>query len=588
MSTAPWSLHVLSEVLGAFTFKSPTALRDVVSRVAEAVDAEITAILRHPGDFELCVGLEDQHKPVLAAAAAERLPVLSLGGALLHLYWSPLDGGDVMVVGRFREDYTLEERALLRAMGRSIQLSTQVLDALRAEQEAVRAEKEAKVVAIRESTIDALTGLPNRRSLLAHLAARLAQCSRRKDQQLGLLFIDLDRFKHINDVYGHSTGDAYLQAVGEALGHFRDNDAFVARLAGDEFILIVATTDLKLLTDLAERILKRLDQPWVIGGRVLQYSASIGVALAEPGDRPQDLLDKADLAMYSIKQQGPGRYACFEPYMLDRARRKADLETEIRSALRHDEVISFFQPIISAVHGGVVGFEGLARWRHPGRGLLAPEDFLEVAEEAGLLRDLDARILRDACFRLTDWQCVQQGFSPRLSINLSAASLQDPVLIERVADTLAASGFEARNLLLEVTETSLVKDVERAQQNIVNLKKMGVKLAVDDFGTGYSSLRYLRQFPVGMLKIDRSFVSGLGRNHDDDVIVSTIISMAASLGIQVVAEGVETADQRTILCGLGCDFLQGYLLGRPLDGPMSERLFVRSDQLLLQLGKDDF
>jgi EAL domain-containing protein (putative c-di-GMP-specific phosphodiesterase class I) len=183
---------------------------------------------------------------------------------------------------------------------------------------------------------------------------------------------------------------------------------------------------------------------------------------------------------------------------------------------------------------------------------------------------------------------VQQGFSPRLSINLSAASLQDPVLIERVADTLAASGFEARNLLLEVTETSLVKDVERAQQNIVNLKKMGVKLAVDDFGTGYSSLRYLRQFPVGMLKIDRSFVSGLGQNHDDDVIVSTIISMAASLGIQVVAEGVETADQRTILCGLGCDFLQGYLLGRPLDGPMSERLFVRSDQLLLQLGKDNF
>jgi EAL domain-containing protein (putative c-di-GMP-specific phosphodiesterase class I) len=220
--------------------------------------------------------------------------------------------------------------------------------------------------------------------------------------------------------------------------------------------------------------------------------------------------------------------------------------------------------------------------------LLAPEDFLEVAEEAGLLRDLDARILRDACFRLTDWQCVQQGFSPRLSINLSAASLQDPVLIERVADTLAASGFEARNLLLEVTETSLVKDVERAQHNIVNLKKMGVKLAVDDFGTGYSSLRYLRQFPVGMLKIDRSFVSGLGQNHDDDVIVSTIISMAASLGIQVVAEGVETADQRTILCGLGCDFLQGYLLGKPLDGPMSERLFVRSDQLLLQLGKDDF
>jgi len=587
MSTAPWSLHVLSEVLAAFTVQSPTALRDVVSRVAEAVDAEITAIVRHQGTFELCVGLEDQDKPVLAAAVAERLPVLSLAGALLHLFWSPLDGGDVMVVGRFREDYTLEERALLRAMGRSIQLSTQVLAALKAEQEALRAEKEAKHLAIREATIDALTGLPNRRCLLAHLGAGLADRSGGRDQ-LGLLFIDLDRFKHINDVYGHSTGDAYLQAVGLALGHFRDSDTFVGRLAGDEFIVIVANTDQGILTDLAERILKCLNQPWVIGGRVLHYSASIGVALAEPDDRPQDLLDKADLAMYSIKQQGPGRYACFEPYMLDQARRKADLETEIRSALRHDEVISFFQPIISAAHGGVVGFEGLARWLHPGRGLLAPIDFIEVAEEAGLLRDLDARILRDACFSLTGWQSVQQGFSPRLSINLSAASLQDPALIERVADTLAASGFEARNLLLEVTETSLVKDVERAQHNIVNLKKLGVKLAVDDFGTGYSSLRYLRQFPVGMLKIDRSFVSGLGQNHDDDVIVETIIRMAASLGIQVVAEGVETADQRTILCRLGCDFLQGYLLGHPLDSPMSERLFARSERRMLQLGRDTF
>jgi diguanylate cyclase (GGDEF)-like protein len=587
MSTAPWSLHLLSEVLAAFTVQSPTALRDVVSRVAEAVDAEITAIVGAQGTFQLCVGLEDQEKPLLAAAVAERLPVLSLGGVLLHLYWAPLDGGDVMVVGRFKEDYTLEERALLRAMGRSIQLSTQVLAALRAEQEALRAEKEAKDLAIREATIDALTGLPNRRSLLARLGAGLALSSGEREQ-LGLLFIDLDRFKHINDVYGHSTGDAYLQAVGEALGHFRDNNTFVGRLAGDEFIVIVDHTDLRLLMDLAERILKRLDQPWMIGGRVLHYSASIGVALADSADRPQDLLDKADLAMYSIKQQAPGRYACFEPHMLDQARRKADLETEIRSALRHDEVISFFQPIISAAHGGVVGFEGLARWHHPGRGLLAPEDFIEVAEEAGLLRDLDARILHDACFSLTGWQCVQQGFSPRLSINLSAASLQDYALIERVADTLAASGFEASNLLLEVTETSLVRDVERAQYNIVKLKNMGVKLAVDDFGTGYSSLRYLRQFQVGMLKIDRSFVSGLGQNHDDDIIVETIIRMAASLGIQVVAEGVETADQCSILAGLGCDFLQGFLLGRPLDSLMSERLFARSERRLLRLGPDAF
>jgi len=571
MSSAPWSLHVLSEVLAAFTVRSPTALRDVMSRVAEAVDAEITAIMNGAqADFQHCVGLEDHQKFVLAAAVEERPPVLSLAGVPLHLYWAPLDGEAVMVVGRFGEAYTLEERALLRAMGRSIQLSTQMLAALKAEQE-------AKDLAIREATIDALTGLPNRRYLLAHLGAGLDPISGGR-LQIGLLFIDLDRFKHINDVYGHSIGDAYLQAVGVALGQFHDADTFVARLAGDEFIVVVASANIGILTDLADKILQCLKQPFNIRGRVLQYSASIGVALAEPGDRPQDLLDKADMAMYSVKQLLPGGYACFEPYMLDQARRKADLESEIRSALLQDEVIAFFQPIISSLHGGVVGFEALARWLHPRRGLLTPKDFIEVAEDAGLLRDLDARILRDACCRFGGWQSVQKGFNPRLSINISAATLQDPTLIERVKESLVSSGLKARNLLLEVTESSLVKNVERAQHNILSLKKMGVKLAVDDFGTGYSSLRYLRQFPVSMLKIDRSFVSGLGQSYDDKVIVETILRMAASLGIQVVAEGVETEEQRAILSRMGCEFLQGYLLGQPLDSPMSDQFLARSER----------
>jgi len=586
MSEAPWSLHLLSEVLAAFTVQSPNALRDVVSRVAEAVDAEITAIVRH-GSFLLCVGLDEHDKPSLAAAAEERAPELVLGGVVLHLYWAPLEEGDAMVVGRFREQYSLEERALLRAMARSIQLSTQVLAAVKAEQEALRAEKEAKNLAIREATIDALTGLPNRRCLLAYLADRLAHPSGRS-AQLGLLFVDLDRFKHINDVYGHGTGDAYLQAIGQALAQWRDQDTFVARLAGDEFVVVAGVDQPELLNELAERILKCLDQPWLIGGRTLHYSASIGLAVADPGDRPQDLLDKADLAMYSIKQAGPGRYACFEPSMQQQARRKAELEAEIRQALRLGEFTTFFQPIVSAVHSGVVGFEGLARWRHPHRGLVDPDGFIEVAEEAGLLRELDARILRDGCFSLAGWNSVQQGFSPRLSINLSAASLVDPALVGRVTKVLAESGFDGRNLLLEVTETSLVTDVERAHRNIVDLNRLGVRLAVDDFGTGYSSLRYLRQFPVGMLKIDRSFVSGLGHDHDDEVIVETIIRMAASLGIQVVAEGVETASQQTILRQLGCDYLQGYLLGRPGNCSTSEGVFERSELRLLQLGGDAF
>ena len=586
MSTAPWSLHLLSEVLAAFTVQSPTALRDVVSRVAEAVDAEIMGIVRQ-GEFVLFVGLEDQEKALLEAAAAERTPMLTLSGGCLHLYWAPLNQGDSMVVGRFREEYSLEERALLRAMARSIQLSTQVLAAVKAEQEALRAEKQAKELAIREATVDSLTGLPNRRCLLAYLADRLAHRASRPGE-LGLLFIDLDRFKNINDVYGHGTGDAYLQAIGVALGQFRNEDIFLGRLAGDEFVVVAAMAEMDKLCRLAEQILKRIEQPWSINGRTLQYSASIGLALAEPGDGPEDLLDKADLAMYSIKQKGPGRYACYQPFMREQARSKADLEAEIRHGLRTDEFTTFFQPIISAAHSGVVAFEGLARWRHPQRGLLDPIGFIGVAEEAGLLRDLDARILKDGCFCLAGWSSVQQGFSPRLSINLSAASLVDSALVERVAAVLDESGFDGHNLLLEVTETSLVSDVERAQRNIIELKRLGVRLAVDDFGTGYSSLRYLRQFPVGMLKIDRSFVSGLGHDHDDEVIVETIIRMASSLGIQVVAEGVETADQQSILSQLGCDFLQGYLLGRPGNGHASEQVFERSEIRLLQLDRDAF
>jgi diguanylate cyclase (GGDEF)-like protein len=574
MSSAPWSLHLLSEVLAAFTLESPTALRDVVSRVGEAVDAEVMAILQD-GHYQLCTGLTRQEKPALLAIASSAPTELPLDSGLLHLFWAPLNSNELLVVGRFREAFNLEERALLRGMGRCIQLSTKVLAAVKAEQEALLAEQVAKEQAIREATCDHLTGLPNRRLLLAHLASRLALPAL-TDRQTAVLFIDLDRFKQINDLHGHTAGDEVLRQVGQRLsGLVRDRD-LVGRISGDEFVVVAEVREQSDALALASRVLEQLQRPLLVQGRELPSSGSIGIALAEAGDDPERLLANADLAMYSVKQKGVGRFACFDASLREQLQERAQIEEELRAGLAAGEIRAWFQPILSAVHGTVVGFEALARWQHPHRGLLAPAVFIPIAEEAGLLRELDAAVLNDACLQIGGWNRGLDGLLPRLSVNISATSLADPLLSRRVREVLSSSGFPGDQLFLEITETTLVEDVASAFTNIADIKTLGIRLAVDDFGTGYSSLRYLRRFPVGILKIDRSFVDGLGHDLEDEVIVETVIRMARSLGIEVVAEGVETPDQVEILRRLGCHYLQGFLYGRPADAASSAELYATS------------
>ena len=249
------------------------------------------------------------------------------------------------------------------------------------------------------------------------------------------------------------------------------------------------------------------------------------------------------------------------------------------------ELRAWLQPIVSAAHGGVVGFEALVRWDHPQRGALSPEQFLEAAEEAGLLRQIDDAVLRDACLQISAWATSRSGMTPRLSVNLSASSLADPQLKNRVQQMLLDCGFPPRHLFLEITETTLVEDLSSAYDNISALEAHGIRLAIDDFGTGYSSLSYLKRFPVGILKIDRSFVDGLGRSGEDEIIVETVIQMACSLGLEVVAEGVETEQQADWLRACGCHYLQGYLYGKPADGLTAEQCYRRSlkDQVGLVL-----
>ena len=589
MSTAPWSLHLLSEVLSAFTVDSPTALRDVVSRVAEAVDAEITAIVRH-GEFILCAGLTPDEQLPFLKLAATRPSTLELAGRTYHLHWAPLGPDDLFVAGRATEIYTLEERALLRGMGRSIQLSIKVLAAVQAKQEALKAERLAKEQAMREATTDHLTGLPNRRMLLRHLtrilnAAPQGFQDRPQDPSpesspegrcLAALFIDLDRFKQINDLHGHRAGDEVLRAVARHLSAVVAEEDAVGRISGDEFLMISVLPDRSGAGRLARSILQRLQQPLVFNGVELPLEASIGIALMEPRDSESMLLENADMAMYAAKQQGGARFVLYHRSMRERLEARHRLQEELRLGLAGNQIRAWFQPIVSAVHGCVVGFEALARWHHPERGVLAPDLFVPLAEQVGLLRDLDAAVLRDACRQVMGWSTARSGLVPRLSVNVSANSFADPQLNERIGSVLKQSGFPAGQLFLEITETTLMEDLPSACANIRAVSSMGIRLAIDDFGTGYSSLSYLKRFPVGILKVDRSFVDGLGKGAEDDVIVETVIKMACSLGLEVVAEGVETLEQVSLLRAYGCHYLQGYLCGRPADSTASEQLYGHS------------
>jgi len=573
MTTAPWSLHLLSEVLSAFTVDSPTALGDVIHRVAEAVDAEIVAIVRD-GALSLCTGLTADEQPLLLALVPRRATALRLGDRSYHLFWVPLGPEGLLVVGRASALFDLEERALLRAMGRSVQLSLQVLAAVQAEKQALRAEQRAKEEAIREATLDHLTGLPNRRMLLRCLRERLA--SPPQSGVVALLFIDLDGFKKINDLHGHRAGDQLLKAVGSHLRQLVRRQDLVGRISGDEFLMISQVRDAAAAQLLAGRLLERLRQPMRFKAVRFAANASIGIALAEPGQSSEALLENADMAMYAAKQAGAGRFVMFESAMRERLEEQHRLQQELRLGLAHGEIRAWLQPIVSAVHGGVIGFEALARWQHPRRGLLTPNLFVPSAEEARLLPQLDAAVMLDACTQIGSWPSSVDGLAPRLSVNLSALSLADPELHSRIRISLARSGFPGDHLYLEITETTLVEDVASAYANISAAEHLGIRLAIDDFGTGYSSLSYLRRFPVGILKIDRSFVDGLGREAEDEIIIETVIRMASSLGLEVVAEGVETPQQAEILKGLGCHYFQGYLYGRPADPQISQALYERS------------
>lgn len=411
---------------------------------------------------------------------------------------------------------------------------------------------------------DVLTGLPNRILMNDRLAQALA-LARRSGKQLAVLFMDLDRFKHINDSLGHTVGDQLLQSVSQRLlGCVRHSDT-ISRQGGDEFVTLLPDIDHPEDAALsAQKMLMTIALPHLIDQHDLHIGASIGISIyPEDGLDAETLIKHADTAMFHAKDNGRNSYAFFEQEMTARAIARQTIEASLRLALERQEFVLHYQPKINLLSGMIVGIEALVRWQHPQRGLLEPAEFVPIAEDCGLILPIGRWVLREACLQARAWQDAGLPLIT-IAVNTSALEFRAGDFLEYLRATLDESRLEPRYLELELTESILMRDAASADSVLHALADLGVKLAVDDFGTGYSSLSYLRQFPINTLKIDRSFVNQITRNPDDAAIVSAVIGMGKSLRQLVIAEGVETAEQVAFLLAQHCDEGQGYFFGRPV------------------------
>lgn len=428
---------------------------------------------------------------------------------------------------------------------------------------------------------DTLTSLPNRNRLIENLQRALHRCKNDPDYLFAVLFIDLDRFKIINDSLGHTVGDQLLIAIARILQDSSSTGDTVARLSGDEFaILLNDIEDSNNAIAISERLLAKLSSPINLGDRTVFSGASIGIVLGTATYQDDmEILRDADIAMYRAKNMGKGRYAMFDREMYFQTLYLSQIETDLRYALDRQEFLLNYQPIVSLTTGLLTGFEALIRWQHPERGLIPPGNFIEIAEETGLIVSIGEWVLREACQQLRRWQDkFPHAASLDISVNLSSRQIQQSDLVDLLVKILADTGLNGQNLRLELTESMLMDRGDRTIKLLSEIKAQNIQLSIDDFGTGYSSLSYLHRFPIDGLKIDRSFVSPIVADDANHEIVRTIILLAHSLGIKAIAEGVETREQLTQLKTFGCDEAQGYFFAKPVDSQVAESIIAAQTQ----------
>lgn len=429
---------------------------------------------------------------------------------------------------------------------------------------------------------DVLTGLPNRR-LLRDRFAQLLAAAEREQSEIALVFLDLDHFKRVNDSLGHSLGDELLCQVALRLDAAVRRVDTLARLGGDEFILALPATHTSGAADVARRLLEAFIQPFEVGGHELTITPSLGISLyPRDGLDLETLLKNADTAMYKAKEQGRNAFQFYDSAMNTATLERLLMESNLRRAVSQQEFVLHYQPLVSLESGLIIGVEALIRWQHPDLGLIMPDRFIHVAEETGLINSIGDWVLCEACRQAQAW-CDAGLPALTMAVNVAPVQFRQSGFVAVVAGALAASGLEAGQLELEVTERTVMHDADINLGTLSALHRMGVELSLDDFGTGYSSLAYLKRFPVGKLKIDRSFISDLETDADDRAIASTIVSMGRNLRLTVLAEGVETVEQLSLLRKMGCDMAQGYLFSRPLPAEQVTDLLRRQPFLQKEL-----
>ena len=434
---------------------------------------------------------------------------------------------------------------------------------------------------IHDALHDTLTSIPNRTLLLDRIRQSLVRRKRYPKTSFAIIFIDLDRFRLVNESLGHIHGDELLQLISARLKETIPISDTVARLGGDEFsILLQDINSVRDVEVIAKDIQNLFSKPFFLGDREVFASASMGIAHSDNDYKtPEEILRDAELAMYRAKREGKSQSIVFQPQFRQSSLSPIDLDTDLRRALDRDEMELHYQPIISMRDRTISGFEALLRWSHRSRGVISPNEFIPLAEETGLIYDLGQWVLGKACKQIAAWnKSKKKEDQLEISINLSSRQFSDPNLVEGIVENIEKSGFDAEFLKIEITESALMQNAQRSVSMLNQLKDLNIKVCVDDFGTGYSSLSYLHTFPIDTLKIDRSFVHDMSRNFRNMEIIRTIIMLAHNLKLDVIAEGVETGEQDAQLSALGCQFAQGFYFSRPINSSDAALLIQQNHQ----------